>query len=243
MSPLVREARTGTTRVAARMARAVASRAVVAGALFVLAAACGSREAPPQASQASHAAAAEPPVVVFFGDSITRGLGLPADSAYPALIQKKLDAAGIPARCVNEGVSGDTTESALARIDDVVRLRPSVVVVELGANDVARGMNRLRTQTNLHRIVETLRDAGARVIVARTRFPHMQHPAYMLSLERAVEDVAEKNGAAFIPDLMAGVAGVPELNLKDGIHPNVAGQERLAENAWPTVREVIAALH
>jgi acyl-CoA thioesterase-1 len=200
--------------------------------------ACVSRDVPPAA-----ATAREAPVIVFFGDSITRGQGIDQDHAFPALIQHKLEAEGLSARCVNAGVSGDTTESALDRLDSVVRSHPSVVVVELGANDAFKGVNRLRTKQNLQRILTKLHEAGARVILARTVFPHVQHPAYTLSMERTFSALAKANGATFVPDMMAGVAGVPELNLADGVHPNVTGHEKLAENLWPVVRAEVVALH
>jgi acyl-CoA thioesterase-1 len=214
-------------------------RALAALALCVSVAACGQRDARPQASQT---AASKPPVVVFFGDSITSGQGVPEERAFPALLQRKLDAEGIPAQCVNAGVPGDTTESALERLEGVAHARPRVVVVELGANDAFRGMSRIRTHTNLQRIVERFREAGARVILAGAVFPQAQHPAYMLSMGRAFAAIAEKGGAVLIPDLMDGVAGEASLNLDDGIHPNAQGHARLAENAWPTVRDVVAAL-
>jgi acyl-CoA thioesterase-1 len=181
------------------------------------------------------------PVILFFGDSITNGHGLPEADTFPAMIQKKLASEGLDFRCINAGVSGDTTASALARIDSYVRARPKVVVVELGANDGFRGMNRLQTARNLVKIANAFSDAGARVVVAATFFPHLLHPAYMVSLERVYRDVSAKTGADLIPDLMTGVAGVRELNLADGVHPNAQGQARLAETAWPVVRRALDA--
>jgi acyl-CoA thioesterase-1 len=183
---------------------------------------------------------ADAPVIVFFGDSITRGQGLNESEAYPAVIERKLAAAGLNFRAVNAGVSGDTTQSALARIDEYTQTRPRVVLVELGANDAWRGVNRLRTRQNLFKIVRTFSDAGARVVVAGTRFAHLQHPALALALERIYEEVAEQTDSDLIPDLMTGVAGVRELNLEDGLHPNAKGQEILADTALPAVQRAIA---
>jgi acyl-CoA thioesterase-1 len=111
----------------------------------------------------------------------------------------------------------------------------------LGANDAFRGINRVETKRNLAEIVRRFREAGARVILARTTFPQLEHPAYTLSMGRAIEEVAADSGSKLIPDLLAGVAGVPALNLEDGIHPNLEGQRRLAETAWPFVREEVVA--
>jgi acyl-CoA thioesterase-1 len=187
-------------------------------------------------------AAREPAVVLFFGDSITRGQGLDESAAFPAVVESKLGERGIEARCVNAGVSGDTTETALARLDKYVATRPDIVFVELGANDAFRGMNRARTRENLAKILRAFSGAGARLILAGTQFPHLQHPAYALSMARTYEELAESNGAEWIPDLMAGVASVRELNLADGVHPNAHGQQRLADTALPAVERALAKL-
>ena len=181
------------------------------------------------------------PVVLFFGDSITRGQGVPEEQAFPALLERKLNDEGLDVRCINGGVSGDTTASALARVEPYAKAHPSVVVVELGANDAFRRINRLETQRNLLAIVKTFSNAGARVIVARTVFPQLEHPAYMLSMNRTVEGVASDTGAAFVPDLLAGVAGVADLNLPDGIHPNAEGHRYVAETVWPAVHAAVVA--
>jgi acyl-CoA thioesterase-1 len=200
---------------------------------FVLAlglAACRAGSAP---SRDIPSAAA--PVIVFFGDSITRGMGLDESEAYPAVIQKKLAAAGLDYRCVNGGVSGDTTSDALARVTTYRDMHPRVVLVELGANDAWKGLNRVQTRENLLKILRAFSDDGARVILAGTEFPHLQHPAYVLALEREFETIAKETGAELIPDLMTGVASVRELNQEDGLHPTAEGQRRLAETAWPAI--------
>ena len=176
--------------------------------------------------------------IVFFGDSITRGQGLPEAEAFPVLIQAKLTAAGFDYRAVNAGVSGDTTSGALDRLQRYVAESPRLVIVELGANDVFRGIDRRRTYANLVEIVETFQHAGAMVIIAATLFPGL-HPAYGHSMDEMYEAVAERTGARLIPDLMTGVAGVVALNLDDRIHPNREGQQRLAETAWPAIEATL----
>jgi acyl-CoA thioesterase-1 len=189
------------------------------------------------------AAPHQPAVVLFFADSITRGLGLDEAEAYPAIVEQKLAAAGVEARCVNAGVSGDTTQSALSRLDRYTATKPDVVLVELSANDGMKGINRLRTRENLIKILRAFSDSGARLILAGTQFPHLEHPAYMLALQRMFEEIAKSSGAELIPDLMTGVASVPELNLEDGLHPNAEGHEHLADTALPAIERAIAKLH
>lgn len=181
------------------------------------------------------------PVVLFFGDSITRGQGVSESEAFPAVLQETLKRERLDYRCLNAGVSGDTTETALARVAPYAQARPKVVFVELGANDAFRRINRVQTQRNLSAIVKTFRDAGARVILARTVFPHVEHPAYTLSMGRMIEAVAKEAGAVLVPDLLEGVAGVAALNLEDGIHPNAEGHRHLAETAWPALRAAVLA--
>jgi len=181
------------------------------------------------------------PVVLFFGDSITRGQGVLEAEAFPWLVQGKLSAEGLDYRCINGGVSGDTTASALARVEPYANAHPRVVIIELGANDAFRGINRVQTQRNLLQIVKTFTDVGSRVILAGTVFPHLEHPAYTLSMGRTMEALARDTGAGFVPDLLAGVAGVRDLNLDDGIHPNADGHRRVAETVWPAVRAAVLA--
>lgn len=181
------------------------------------------------------------PVVLFFGDSITHGYGLPDEQTFPALLEARLAAEGYHYRCVNAGVSGDTTSSALERMPAYLADAPRVVVVELGANDAFGGMSRVRTRANLLEIIRAFRKAGSQVVLAGTLFAHT-HPAYWHAMERLYERVAHESGVLLIPDLMKGVAGVAELNLADGLHPNAEGHRRLADTAWPVLLETVRGL-
>ncbi len=179
--------------------------------------------------------------IVFFGDSITRGMGLPEGQAFPALVGKRLAEQGHDLRCINAGVSGETTAEGLRRVRQYLEPAPLLAMVELGANDLFQGVDRRRSHANLVGIVESFQSVGAKVMVAGTSFPGL-HPAHDLAMQHTYERVARDTGALLIPDLMAGVAGAPELNLPDGIHPNAAGQARLAQNAWPFIEQVIGEL-
>jgi acyl-CoA thioesterase-1 len=172
-------------------------------------------------------------VVVALGDSLTAGLGVAADEAWPALIEGRLKREGYPHRVVNAGVSGDTTAGGLRRVDWVLRSRPEVVVVALGANDGLRGLDPGVMEANLLAIVERLRAGGARVLVAGMEVPPNYGTAYARAFRGVFPDVARQTGAALMPFLLDGVAADPRLNLADGIHPNAAGHRAIAERVWP----------
>jgi acyl-CoA thioesterase-1 len=225
---------THARRTSSRSAPFRAGVAVLAALLVAMAAGCRADRVASSALPTRDA-----PVVLFFGDSITRGQGLPESQAFPAVVERSLAEQGLDFRCINAGVSGDTTQSALARLPKYAEAHPEVVVVELGANDGWRGVNRLRTRENLLQIIRAFSGAGASVILVGTRFPHLQHPAYALALDRLYAEVADATGVELIPDLMAGVAGVRELNLEDGLHPNAKGQQVLAKTALPAVQRAI----
>ncbi|HEU4395146.1 MAG TPA: arylesterase [Planctomycetota bacterium] len=170
------------------------------------------------------------PMVAFLGDSISAGLHLPRDRAFPAALQRRLAAAGLPFRLVNAGVSGDTTAGGLARIDWILKQKPAIVVVELGANDGLRGVPVETIEANLREILRRVVASGAKPLLLGMRLPPNYGPAYNAAFEEAFERVADEHDAAFLPFFMKGVAGRLDLNLEDGIHPTAEGHERLAEN-------------
>ena len=172
-------------------------------------------------------------VVVALGDSLTAGLGVAADEAWPALIESRLRREGYPYRVVNAGVSGDTTAGGLRRVDWVLRSRPEVAVVALGANDGLRGLATDAMESNLVTIVERLRAGGARVLVAGMQVPPNYGAAYSRAFSGVFPDVARRTGSALMPFLLDGVAADPRLNQPDGIHPNAAGHRAIAEHIWP----------
>jgi acyl-CoA thioesterase I len=172
-------------------------------------------------------------VVVALGDSLTAGLGVAADEAWPALIESRLRREGFQYRVVNAGVSGDTTAGGLRRVDWVLRNRPEVAVVALGANDGLRGLATDAMESNLMAIVERLRAGGARVLVAGMQVPPNYGAAYSRAFSGVFPDVARRTGTALVPFLLDGVAADPRLNQPDGIHPNAAGHRAIAEHLWP----------
>jgi acyl-CoA thioesterase I len=178
-------------------------------------------------------------VIVALGDSLTAGLGVAADEAYPALLEQRLRRAGFAYRVVNAGVSGDTSAGGLRRLDWVLRSRPEIVIVALGANDGLRGLPVATLRDNLTAIVTRLQAGGARVLLVGMRVPPNYGGAYAAAFAEAFRDVARRTSAAFVPFLLEGVGGDPALNQADGIHPNAAGQRAVAERIWPSLRPLL----
>jgi acyl-CoA thioesterase-1 len=184
-------------------------------------------------------ARAEEPVIVVLGDSLTAGLGVAAEEAYPALLQARLAREGFHYRVVNAGVSGDTTAGALRRVDWVLRARPAIVVVALGANDGLRGLPPATMRDNLVAIVTRLRKSGARVLLIGMRLPPNYGAAYTREFAEAFDAVARKTSVPLLPFLLEGVAGRAALNLPDGIHPNAAGQRMVADTVWRALQPLL----
>ena len=187
------------------------------------------------------AASTGPLRVVFVGTSLTAGLGLDPDSAYPALIQRKADAAGVPITVVNAGVSGETSAGALRRIDWVLREPLDVLVLETGANDGLRALRVDSTRENLAAIVARTRRThpGARVVIVQMEAPPNLGPDYTGRFRAMFPEVARSAGATLTPFLLDRVAGVARLNQGDGIHPNEAGARIVAETVWGALRPVL----
>jgi acyl-CoA thioesterase I len=178
-------------------------------------------------------------VVVALGDSLTAGLGVAADEAFPARLEARLKTEGYAYRVVNAGVSGDTTAGGLRRVDWVLRARPDVVIVALGANDGLRGQDPRAMRANLDEIVARLLAAGARVLLVGMRLPPNYGGDYTKEFEAVFPAVARRAKVALVPFLLDGVAGVPRLNQADGIHPTAAGQQAIADHLWPYLRPLL----
>lgn len=186
--------------------------------------------------------AAEPPrTIIFFGDSITAGSGLDPDEAFPALIQKKLDAAGRPWRVVNAGLSGETTAGGLRRLDWILRQPVDIFVIELGGNDGLRGIPPETSRANLQTMIERIRAKHPRVtlVLAGMQMPTNMGPDYTRRFAAMYPDLAEKNRTALIPFLLEGVGGVASLNQADGIHPTAAGHQIVADTVWRTLQPLL----
>lgn len=187
------------------------------------------------------AATATERVIVALGDSLTAGLGVAPDEAWPALLEVRLGREVAPYRVINAGVSGDTSAGSLARLDWVLRNDPEIVIVALGANDGLRGQAVSALRANLTAIVERLKARKVKVLLAGMRLPPNYGATYTEAFGAAFSDVATRAGVPLLPFLLAGVAGDARLNLADGIHPNAEGHRVIAERVWPHLRPLLAA--
>jgi acyl-CoA thioesterase-1 len=173
--------------------------------------------------------------VVILGDSITAGYGLDPGEAYPALLQKKIDAAALPYTVKNAGVSGDTTSGGLRRIDWALCSEGAdVLVVALGGNDGLRGISPGQMSKNLAGIIDKARakSPGIKVLVAGMQMPENFGAAFTTEFKAVFPEVAGEKKAVLVDYLLAGVGGDEKLNQPDRIHPTAAGQQIIAENVW-----------
>ena len=179
--------------------------------------------------------------VVVLGDSLAAGYGVDSAEAFPALLQQKISVAGLPFKIVNAGVSGDTTAGGLRRLDWVLKRPVDVLLIELGGNDGLRGLAPETTRTNLQAIIDKTRQQrpGARFVIAGMQMPPNLGEEFIRKFERVFPEVAKANGAALIPQLLAGVGGDPKLNLPDRIHPTPQGHQLVAETVWKILRPVL----
>lgn len=175
------------------------------------------------------------PVVTILGDSITAGLGLPRSQALPVQVQRALTRLGQVALVRGAGVSGDTAADGLARLDFSVQPDTAVCVVALGGNDLLQGLPPAVTRANLQKIVSRLHARKIRVVLAGLRVPPAVSRSYAREMTAAFSLAGSAPGVIYVPDLLAGVAGVKALNQPDGVHPNAAGAQRVAGTLAPAI--------
>jgi len=178
-------------------------------------------------------------VVLFLGDSITAGHGLPLEEAYPSLIAERLRKAHSPWRVVNAGVSGDTTAGGLSRLNWLLKQRVDVVVLALGGNDGLRGQDPAAMRDNLARIIERCKARGITVVLAGMQMPSNYGPDYTRRFKAVYPQLAEHYDLPFVPFLLDSVAMQPDLNQADGIHPNAQGARIVADNVWRVLKPVL----
>jgi acyl-CoA thioesterase I len=211
---------------------------------------CAPRETPghegtggaPSATNAPPRARApvEPgPRIVVLGDSLTAGLGLSADEAYPALLQQRLDTAGLKYHVVNAGVSGDTSAGGLSRLDWALEGDVQVLIVALGGNDALRGLPIDELRHNLSTIIQRAQARGIAVILAGMEAPPNFGRSYIVEFHEVYRELSKKYGVAFLPFLLEGVAGIESLNQRDGIHPTAQGARLVANNVWAVLRPLL----
>jgi acyl-CoA thioesterase I len=183
------------------------------------------------------------PRIVFLGDSLTAGLGVAPDEAYPALIERQLRASGFTYAVVNAGVSGDTSASGLRRLEWSLKGPVEVLVVALGANDGLRGLPVSDLQRNLSAIIERARARHVGVLLAGMEAPPNLGATYTQQFRGVYPALAKRYDVPLIPFFLDGVAGVPALNQADGIHPNPAGHRVLADLVWRQLEPMLRPKH
>lgn len=181
--------------------------------------------------------------VLILGDSLAAGYGLEPDEAFPALLQGKIDAAGLNFQIVNAGQSGDTSAGGLRRINWLLRQPVGVLLLELGGNDGLRGISPAATRTNLQQIINRTRERNpsVKLVVAGMRMPDNMGEQFTREFEQIFTGLARENDAALIPFLLAEVGGDPKLNLPDLIHPNAEGHRIVARTIWQVLEPVLRA--
>ena len=179
------------------------------------------------------------PRIVILGDSLTAGLGLSLEESYPSRLQSILDANGYGFEVINAGVSGDTSAAGLRRLEWALDGDARVLVVALGANDGLRGVPPTETRKNLSEIVQHARARHIAVLLAGLEAPPNLGSVYTTKFRTVFQDVAREHDVVFLPFLLNGVAGNPELNQADGIHPTAEGARMIADLVWPVLRPML----
>jgi acyl-CoA thioesterase-1 len=210
-----------------------------------------STSAPPVAPAPKPAAESAPPLtadaakhpkIVVLGDSLSAGYGLLELQAYPALLQQKLNAEGYPWDVVNAGISGDTSAAGLGRLDEALGQGDvRILILELGANDGLRGLPVSEMRKNLASIIEQAQNKGVVVLLAGMEAPPNFGPEYTVSFRQVYRDLAKQYKVRLLPFLLDKVAGMPDLNQADGIHPNIEGERIVADTVWTVLKPMVDA--
>ncbi len=200
-----------------------------------------SRSAPATSDSIVRQQQATRPRIVVLGDSLTAGLGLPVEQAFPSILQKRLDDQGYAFDVVNAGVSGDTSAGGLRRLDWALGGDVKVLIVALGGNDGLRGIPVSEMKQNLETIVRRTRDRRIKVLLVGIEAPPNFGERYTNEFRQAFQDVAREAGVAFVPFLLEGVAGIPALNQADGIHPTAEGARIMANTIWSGLEPLLGS--
>jgi acyl-CoA thioesterase I len=178
--------------------------------------------------------------LAVLGDSLA--VSPSRDKGFPAVLDDRLEERDYPWDVSNFGVRGDTTAGGLRRLDDVMREKPAIVIVALGANDGLRGVDVKTIASNLSEIIRRTKAAGARVLLCGMETPPLRGWNYTVAFHNIFPALAKEHGVPLVPFLLTGVALDPEMNLEDMIHPNEAGAMRIAETIWPYLEEMLKSV-
>ena len=196
------------------------------------------RDATPQARQAQSAPASAPRIV-FLGDSLTAGYGLAKEQSVPSLIESHLRNEGYTYEVVNAGVSGDTSAGGLSRLDWSLDGDVRILVLELGANDGLRGLPVANLKRNLAEVITRARARGIRVVLTGMEAPPNFGAAYTSEFRRVYSELAKEQEVTFVPFFLDGVAGIPSLNIADGMHPNPEGARIIERSIWRALEPLL----
>lgn len=179
--------------------------------------------------------------ILFFGDSLTAGYGLPSSQSFPSLIQQKINVNSLPYKVVNAGLSGETSAGGKSRILNLLNQQTDIFVLELGINDILRGITVAETQSNLQFIVDLVKvkHPNVKILLLGMELPSFLTGYILKDFRMIFRLLADKNKMAFVPFLLNGVAGNRLLNLPDGVHPNAKGYEVVAGNVWEVLKKIL----
>ena len=216
--------------------------------LIIMLSACASEETPPAPTEApaptqvaEEATPSTTSKILAFGDSVTEGLGVEPEEAYPALLQNRLRAEGYEYEVINGGISGETSSAALSRVEWMLTQKPDIVIVETGANDALRGIDLELTQNNISQIVKRFKESNVVVVLAGMQIIQNLGEEYTTQFANIYPAVAKEHDVILIPFFLEGVAGRPHLNQADVIHPTPEGYKIVLETIYPYVLEGIEA--
>jgi acyl-CoA thioesterase-1 len=208
--------------------------------VLLLAGGCSAAEPTPTPVPATPAPTAHTGIlIVAMGDSLTEGLGVDTADAYPAQLEHKLRADGYDVTVVNAGVSGETSSGALSRIEWVLRQKPDIVILATGGNDGLRGIEPTVTQKSIDQVVQKIQDSGAIVVLGGMEMVQNMGTQYTSDFRAIYPEIAKRHNLILMPFLLEGVAGRPELNQADTIHPTAEGYKIVVDNLYPYVVQAI----
>jgi acyl-CoA thioesterase-1 len=220
-----------------RLIKAVHPAILLLSIIFFLGTACNQKQEKQEKVTTEKAVTpekSEKKTVLFYGNSLTAGYGLDEDASFPALIQDKIDSLNLNYNVINGGLSGETTASGLSRLEWFLEEEPEVFILELGGNDGLRGIPLDETRRNLEAIISSISQKypDTKILLAGMQIPPNMGIEYTEEFRKMYAEIAENQNLEFIPFLLEGVAGDPELNLPDGIHPTEEGQKIVAQTVW-----------
>lgn len=191
----------------------------------------------------AHGALAETtskPVILVFGDSLSAAYGIPKEKGWVNLLAQRIKDKQLPYEVANASVSGETTAGGLSRLPAALQqFKPSIVVIELGANDGLRGLPTDAMKNNLEKMIAACKQINARVVLLGMLIPPNYGPKYTNGFKQVFLDLSQTYKTPFVPFFLDGVSGHSDLLIEDGLHPNVIAQPKILENVWPTVKPLL----